>query len=98
MTTLPYDVEYVIPPGVDPAPLATRAAALAGQIEAATVAVYGDTNADDKVRVRFKFRADCPYTARTHALFVQGSMSVESARIRRDTAIFPGRWYDLNAD
>jgi hypothetical protein len=74
----------------DPAEVSMIAANAAAHAAVAAVLV-----ADGVVSV--EIHADDHYTARTHALCVQGPVWA-TARIRRASALFPGRWHDLNED
>lgn len=52
---------------------------------------------DGRSKIEVRFEADDNYSARTAALVVQGNHETE-ARIRRDSMMFAGPWYDLNEE
>lgn len=80
-----FRAEYLTTDPATTADLAVRAAA------------SGATVLSHPGRVTIAFDRADHYDARTVALYVQGDAPTE-ARIRRDSAMFPGPWFDLNEE
>ena len=55
------------------------------------------TTDNGETRVAVQYEAPDNYTAASLALVMQGALPV-AARVRRDSVMLPGRWFDLNEE